>query len=758
LLEGDGVLGCCSGYGVKEGKCDNKTVDENVSPYCRNCAGAAFEDEVADLFKIQGYTVQKNLKLSSTQNDFYAELQYGVANFGILVECKFKFNENDSVNGQDVRKFMGSWKVFNDEELYGFAQQAFIVTNGKFAPEAVEIGKRLKIKLLTLTQLLKKLVNFEPYLKQLVKEYENSDLYCHYINLLTTDEEILEEEVMEFLEKSLDNALVVLGDYGSGKTSFCTRLSYLLATRRLQGESIRIPIIIKLRDYNKAFDLEQLITDLFVNKLRIPNGTFDVFYELLSRGYFVLIFDGFDEAATRVDYSVKYKIFSEISCYALKDSKLIVTSRTNYFNQYEEFQKIFKSSPISLEPNMKTVEFQDVEIAELTDDQVIGYIESYESSLKENGYTVKDFLNIIHTTHDLSDLSHRPVLLNLIIKTLPQFGANRGKINTATLYSKYTEVWLHREDLKGKTLIRTKDKLLFTQELAWKMFITNQLSIHFKRLPKEIISYFKIDPNSLDVDHFSHDVQSCSFLNRDSLGNYKFIHKSFMEYFSAFRLYKSLVDLLSYINNPELEKEINMLIGEALLTLEIGAFFKDIIETERSNVSGIKNLITSLNYSDLNTIASKNVLSLLSKMKVDIANIICHMNDLSGVDIGNFTINNEIFYYVRFEGAICIDATFVNVHFVKCFLADMFLINCKFIECSFDSAELEATVINKCYFSECSFSNTSFALCNLINSIFKECDFQSAELTGIKHDNCTKLVNCTNIESVIGLPYTLNID
>lgn len=65
------------------------------------------------------------------------------------------------------------------------------------------------------------------------------------------------------------------------------------------------------------------------------------------------------------------------------------------------------------------------------------------------------------------DLSKRPFLLNIIVKTLPSLIENseakkeKLTINAAILYEKYTGIWLDRENSKGKTLIRKEDKLHF---------------------------------------------------------------------------------------------------------------------------------------------------------------------------------------------------------------------------------------------------------------------------------------------------------
>jgi formylglycine-generating enzyme required for sulfatase activity len=45
-----------------------------------------------------------------------------------------------------------------------------------------------------------------------------------------------------------------------------------------------------------------------------------------------------------------------------------------------------------------------------------------------------------------------------------------------------------------------------------------------------------------EIDYFEHDIRTCSFLNRDPEGNYRFVHKSFQEFFVAQWLAPRLLD------------------------------------------------------------------------------------------------------------------------------------------------------------------------------------------------------------------------
>lgn len=742
----------CVGFGDKEGRCKNMASFPKESPFCNNCAGKSFEHQIAQLFRIQGYNVNENIKVASTQHDFFASLTYGFLEVGILVECKWKFDITDTVNGVDVRKFYGSVEIFNKEMSGIKADKAFLVTNGKYAPEAKEVANSLGILLFTQTELLHNLIKFEPYLKQLVFQYEKSNLNGHYISLNSRSGSTLSNEINNKLLVNHDNnALILLGDYGAGKTSFCLRLCYILACDILRGKNCPLPILIHLRDYNKAVDMEQLVTDLLINKCKIPNGNYQTFLELLKNGHFLLIFDGFDEIAKRVDYSTKHKVYSEICKFVSENSKVLVTCRTNFFNQKEEFEKIFQASSLHFEPNHYTVRFTEFEIADLNDKQIIKYIRGYKDELTAKGYKVKDFINILQNTHDLLDLAKRPVLLNVILETIPRLTIHQGsKINAAKLYDLYTGFWLQREDSKGKTLIKSSEKILFIKHLAWKMFTTNQLLINYRALPNEINNYFKIDTKE-EIDYFSQDILSCSFLNRDELGNYKFIHKSFMEYFVA----QKLVTDLDHLNHKK-TSVINNVLGQSSINMEVGLFIRDILENS-PKVNSITQIFNSIDLGKLNSTAKKNALAILSKVDGNIAFYLNSLdtNDLAGIDMSFASINNVDLRGKDFIGANFFGAIISNVRFDDSSLVDSIFRKALLSNVSFEDVTLEAADFSRAEINNSSFCGSNLAYSNLEEAVFINCDFDDAELSE-SETHMTQFNNCKNMDTVCGLPYSVH--
>lgn len=740
----------CIGYKSKKNICNNIARFPKVVPYCSNCAGASFEDQVARLFRVQGYNVQQNLSLSGSQNDIYAVLEFGFVTTGILIECKWKFKDIGKVDSEDVRKFSGTYELFNKDRVYGIAQHAYLVTNAGFAPEAIEMAEKLGITLFTYQDLISKLIKFDSYLDLLIKQYEESPLAGHYIELKTNTGEFITRQVIRKLRSS--NAVVLLGDYGTGKTSFCLRLCHSLAGAIRAGKPGPLPIYIQLKEYTKAVNMDTLITNLLVNNCRIHNASIHTFKELLDSIEVILVFDGFDEIARRVDYAVKFKVFDEICRYATETTKIIVTCRPNFFNQRSEFDRIFKSSPLHFEPTSVNISFEEVEIGELDVKQIKKYIKSFEKELSKNGLNYIEFIRTLDSIHDLWDLAKRPVLLNVMLETIPRMEKNSTyeKINAANLYNRYTGFWLDREDRKGKTLIKSSEKINFIEQLAKKMFITNSLTINHRDLPDEVKNYFNVsDPEN--IEHYSHDIRSCSFLHLDDTGDYKFIHKSFMEYFVA----KQIVSELKRIRTASKSiksKTINSLLGECLLTLEIGLFIRDFIDNNELTENDIK----ALSIGDLdgvNRVAMKNLLSICIKTNQDTNALLAKVKDLEGADLSFINLNNIKLTAVNLNGAILYNANIHGVKFLDCQMINTVFRKSTMRDCTFFDCKCDTSDFSNSTLSNCTFNQSILAYSKVNDTTFENCNFNRSDITEILSNSRTQLIRCKNVETTIGTPY-----
>jgi hypothetical protein len=141
----------------------------------------------------------------------------------------------------------------------------------------------------------------------------------------------------------------------------------------------------------------------------------------------------------------------------------------------------------------------------------------------------------IKSIRSLSDLSQRPVLLDMIVKTLPVLIANQTPINRPNLYRTYLVGEIKRQRIQKRRtfLISEQDRLSLLQQLAVSVYNGPVQSINFadaKNLIEE-----RIKPPKYELEAHTRDFLTNSFLIRKG-DDYQFSHKSIMEYLVAAQL------------------------------------------------------------------------------------------------------------------------------------------------------------------------------------------------------------------------------
>ncbi|HJT57162.1 MAG TPA: pentapeptide repeat-containing protein, partial [Ktedonobacteraceae bacterium] len=335
-------------------------------------------------------------------------------------------------------------------------------------------------------------------------------------------------------------------DFGSGKTWFCEHYAYLAAKDYLADpRHHRIPLLIALRDYTRAYDVERLIVDAIVNRFKIPLAAgYKTFAQLNESGRLLLIFDGLDEMELRAsDYRTKGDNFWELARVASQSSKVVITCRTPYFKHRNEEEEVLipRHNHISLSTGDQVIDLQErkdfevIHLLDFTDEDIQMALQKRISPGWEKAY--KKIAEIA----SLLDLASRPVLLDMIVKTLPQF-QHADPINLAILYEAYVDSVLQRRWHNDSTSLSPGERQDFMQELAWEMVQTRQQTMSFSEFPERITQYFQIANDPERTIFLDRDVRTQSYLIRDDMGNYGF-HKSFQEYFIACKM----TDALSFL-------------------------------------------------------------------------------------------------------------------------------------------------------------------------------------------------------------------
>ncbi|MBN2092243.1 DUF1566 domain-containing protein [candidate division KSB1 bacterium] len=231
----------------------------------------------------------------------------------------------------------------------------------------------------------------------------------------------------------------------------------------------------------------------------------------------ILFLDAFDEDTLAiVDHVERLKTLMELT---KSFEKIIITCRTQFFPRDEEIPKetgIVKIGPKKAGEGAKYV-FHKLYLSPFTDQQITQYLKKrYPFGQKKRRRKAREMVARI------PDLGVRPMLLAHIDDLVE---TNREINYCFELYEEMVEAWLTREEKIIEDL--KKDHLRqFSERLAVNLYVNR------KQRGAERIHYEELVPlaKTWNIPLDDWQLRGRSLLNRDADGNYKFAHRSIMEY------------------------------------------------------------------------------------------------------------------------------------------------------------------------------------------------------------------------------------
>ncbi|UCH93660.1 MAG: NACHT domain-containing protein [Candidatus Aminicenantes bacterium] len=434
--------------------------DQEVSRYEK---GKSFERKVGDIFILMGFEVEYNREIAGNEIDVFIKEKRKIGKKYAYYICECK-DWGQKVGVDVVRDIFTLRESVNEEfKSNGMGKycEAIIVSIKGFTEEAINYAESVGITFYTYNQLLAELMDFDTYLTVLIQNFEGSELQRLYIQQDFIPERTLEEiNSFSFVEKWLKEAgrkqFSLLGDYGTGKTSFAKVLAYKMAKAyKEEYEKSRIPFLVNLRDCKGAFSLKNLLHQQLINS-NVKPANEEIFLKLLTEGQILLIFDAFDEIANMSNAEIALSNLKQLNQAVSGDAKVILTSRSNYFMDNDEVDRIlnlkkhginffFEKKNILLWEIYWEPEYEIVYLKEFSESQVREYLQKAMPDDWEAAYKK------IRSTYiyNLRDVFSRPLLLDVIVKTLPKVESRTKEFNVTNLYEASTQFWFEREDQKG---------------------------------------------------------------------------------------------------------------------------------------------------------------------------------------------------------------------------------------------------------------------------------------------------------------------
>ena len=638
-----------------------QVIDKNP---LRAANSAEFTNQVQRCFEAKGYTCN-SLPGNSTITNFFL-IKTETAFKETLVAALCLDTSKAEVTDSQINYFV-EW--VERSSILGI-DSGLIITPTAISDDLKHYTSP-KVQCRTYRDIVRGMINFDKYIKTLLHEIESDpenildfyvDLDARLYNQLGLPDKLytpLDNFIFEWLGNEIGNHISILGVYGTGKTSFCKHFTYQLSKEYLRlPQSTRIPILISLRDYSKSLSVEQLITDLLVNRYGLREASYQAFEIMLENGLFLLVFDGFDEMAREIDFNVTLTNFKEIAKLSrFAKSKSLLTCREEFFRTESQATEILR-----FHSDANT--FDILILQPLDDEQIKEYLTKRLSSKS----MVQPYWERIHKAYDLFSLAQHPVLLNLIIRYLPELQQG-DSIHSIDLYERSIMAEVKRRTI-GATLLERDDRIKLMQLLAMWMVENHQYKLHYTKIGDEldIKDYFSLGTKR-DIEYHLHDFLTCSFLSRTPQGDYSFSHRSFLEYLAArqiaFEIANDVPDHFKRISLFEICQEFTALKG-FLTQFELtpGTLFKWIDRSRNSNFEQV-------GYLGGNSITILNWLAKADLSKCDFGRTILRGADLSQANLSETNLNGVDMRDANLEGALLTGANASGADWTGTVITDM---------------------------------------------------------------------------------------
>lgn len=309
------------------------------------------------------------------------------------------------------------------------------------------------------------------------------------------------KDVNNILEISRYN--VVVGDAGIGKTTLMKHFFL----NSLENE-LYIPIFIKLKDYKSSDSLFDYCYERFHN-LGF-NMESQYFEYALQNGMFLLLFDGFDEIdGDDGEFLKEMNKFVDL----YPDNYYIISSRPcEEFIGWNRFY-VFKMTALSKEKSISLIKKID-----------------YETTVKERFLEALD--KELYRKH--TSFASNPLLLTLMLLTYEYYADIPDKLHLF-----YEEVFATLFELHGRGFTRRRKSELspdiFRKVFARFCLLTymNGTTEFFRNQILDNLNLAGNKEDNFNAEDFLDDLKSSiCMIVQDGL-HYRFIHRSFQEYFSA---------------------------------------------------------------------------------------------------------------------------------------------------------------------------------------------------------------------------------
>ncbi len=726
--------------------------------------GETFEQRIAYLLRLLGYQTQSETLVDSNRIDIIAQKKLGIAQECYFIECK------DTTAVKDHIDKLHGW--LNDPEAKNQYKASGMVVARDFAPAARKSAQDKGILCFTPEDLEARLFDFAPYLSRLRKTFEESELARTYVGqFVKTDDERTRSQAPESAPRDAEPLLaeamqwargkgsrlwVLLGDYGTGKTAFTQRFAYELAkAHETDSSSVPAPLLINLRDYPNATTLKAVV-DEHIDKTLGERGRGELILHLVARGRALLLLDSFDEmglAAMGVSVDSQFRQLAAPTSDAElpQANRVLITCREEFFRDRVDVSRTASGRSDSLAPTGSQLESAaNAFAAEIDTLEYFNREQIADFLRKKLGDTeAQRALEHLNRIHGAIDLASRPQLLDIILESLPELVSGKRAVNAGSLYMTYVNRWLAKYRASAAQLA-DDDKLRLLEGLAVLLWHRGAQPIHYRDLSAHLAQSPSFPPG-LDAVRVDLEMRTAAFLTRSPDGFYRFSHRSFLEFFYARALYRTLIEpneaegdaaLKTALSQGEMRDEVARFLADlwcsgeiskgnsvSLTSCRLPQSFKRLLSIQQHPVIAANVLLALRGWGSHESIASQSVDVHLARLQ--------HM--MPALDVGaklaGIALEHQSLDQLPLAGA-----DFSSAQLRGCDFASTQLAGAKFQKATLNECNILLATLDRANFTGASLISASitystarqaqFHHANLRNATLIDCDLNGASFTG----------------------------
>lgn len=408
--------------------------------------------------------------------------------------------------------------------------------------EARAAARNAGVTLRSLSELEDQLVDLRAYRDGLRRDFEASTLARGYVGQRFVEADGGSADAvtatLAWLSSAEPRLMLVVGDGGSGKSSFLRRLAYELVTRGGDDAELPAPLLIDLLAPAGVASLESVLQDHLRRALNW-HGNPEVILYLLEFGRVVLLLDGFDElssTSSEIGAEEQLRVLSRPTQQegAGAAANRVIVSCRKYFARSED------GSTSGVWGMAERLGGTVRELAPFELDEIGQYLRNRLGPAK--GGVALD--NLQQTAGRDLKLTPFAVDLHAAIEEqqlapgapgAPAPSPPPGSSTTIVLLEHAARGWIQRGSA-GSTL-RPVQRERLIERLAAELWRLPDHELHHGVFAAQLQATERALLDGLDGDRLDRELRTASFLVRAASGTYRFSQRAFLEYFLACHLF-----------------------------------------------------------------------------------------------------------------------------------------------------------------------------------------------------------------------------